>query len=126
MKSVVVSGLKKHAGYAACVILLPFVVLLYQYQQNIEYLSLWHVLLVCCTAAVFLLVIFLISLFLFKSNPGAFIFTVIIFISFFMYREILYHFESILVRLRVPEPIFIELVKYISWLSLAVLISYKT
>jgi Ca2+/Na+ antiporter len=81
--------------YAVCTALLPFVIISYQYQRNIQYLSLWQVLLVCVVAAMVLLIMYYISRFFIQSEFGAFLFVGILFASFFTYHSTLGFFQTI-------------------------------
>lgn len=79
----------KLLSYVLCVMLLPLVVMLYQYQRNIEYLSLSHVLVFCIIFAAVLVALFFILRVLLKTDFGAFIFVFIFFVWFFSYRFVL-------------------------------------
>jgi len=83
-------------NYAICVFLMPFVIMAYQYQRNIQYLSLWHVLIFCLITAALLLAVYHASKVLIRSCIGAFLFTGSLFVSFFMYRTLLSRFTTIL------------------------------
>ena len=77
------------ADYAICTALLPFVLMLYQYQRNIIYLSISHVLAFSGIMAALLLVGYYTVKYLFKTEFGAFVFCVILFVSFFTYRSLI-------------------------------------
>ena len=88
------------ADYAICTALLPFVLMLYQYQRNIIYLSISHVLAFSGIMAALLLVGYYTVKYLFKTEFGAFVFCVILFVSFFTYRSLIDPFFDLLAFLR--------------------------
>ena len=73
------------AKYAICTVLLPFVLMGYQYQRNIEYLSLLHVSLLCCLLSLVVLALYFLARLLIKSSFGSFVFTAVLFCAFFMF-----------------------------------------
>jgi len=103
--------MKKPAGvrlgvlvnYATCVALLPFVIMLYQYQRNIQHLSLWHVLAFCGLAAIILLTLYYISKTVFKSGLSAFMFAGILFFALFMYHPLSSSADKVLRQLDISH-----------------------
>ncbi len=115
-------------GYAACTALLPFVLMLYQYQRNIQYLSLWQVLALCAVLAGLLLIVYFAARYLFKSELGAFAFSAVLFFSFFMYRSLSSRFLKLLQSLRVNGDrleLLVEVSRFAALFTIAVVIAYS-
>jgi len=79
---------KHMINYVICSALFPFVLIGYQYQQNIEYLSFWHVLALCLLLSGFMIGLYYLSRLIILSDFGAFLFSGILFTLFFTYRGI--------------------------------------
>ena len=97
---------KTTMAYACSTALLPFIIMSYQYAQNYAYLSLLQVVIFCVLAAIFMLVLYFVSRFFIQSEFGAFIFTGVLFTSFFTY-----HHTQALIR-EMPMGVVSSIVQY--------------
>ncbi len=116
------------AGYALCAALLPFILLLYLYQRNIQYLSLWQVLVFSGVIAVIFLFIYYFFKWLFKSELGAFVFCTVLFLSFFMFRSLSSVFFALLKLLRIDGEIQIPFAlgaRFFALFTLAAVIAFR-
>ena len=105
----VFNKINKLASYATCVAALPFVLMLYQYQRNIQYLSLSQVLIFSCVVSIILLLIYFTTRFSIRTDVGAFLFTLAIFFLFFMWGPYRYLLRELrpLINSIVASPILI-------------------
>jgi len=91
----------------------------YQYQRNIQYLSLWQVLIFCFVAALLLLVVYNIARFLFRSGFAAFAFVGVMFAAFFSYQLMMELFRGI------PIGTFTDIIQYVMLFIIAVAVAYR-
>jgi len=89
MRNAIIKTLGYMVNYVVCSALLPFVLMGYQYQRNIEYLALWQVLVLCLLLSGIMIGLYYLSKAIIKSDFGAFLFVGILFGLFFTYRVLI-------------------------------------